>query len=644
VDRDAALSLARLRPRLDATFAAERAADPAGWAAVQARLDAHFAALFTPLRAVYGDRFDFWYHLERIVELAVRSALERPADLRALDAARAAQPDWFASEQMLGAVCYVDRYAGTLAGVRERIPYFKELGLTYLHLMPLFRAPEGNNDGGYAVSSYREVDPALGTMAELAALAADLRAEGISLVLDFIFNHTSDEHEWAIAARQNPDADDNCYLMFPDRDLPDAYDRTVREIFPDQRPGAFTWLADIQRWVWTTFHSFQWDLDYANPEVFRRMAGEMLFLANQGVEILRLDAVAFVWKRLGTVCESLPEAHLLVRAFNALARIAAPALLFKSEAIVHPAEVVTYIDPAECQLSYNPLQMAVGWEALATRDARLMRQSLRHWWRIPEGTAWVDYVRSHDDIGWTFDDDDAAMFGIDGFDHRRFLNAFYTGKFPGTFSRGMPFQENPKTGDARISGTCASLAGLEKALREEGPAEVELAIGRIALLYGLALSLGGIPLIYLGDELATRNDYSFAQVHEHAEDSRWVHRPAFDAAAFARRLDGDSVEGRLYGHLRHLIALRKATPALAGGNADFPDTGSDRVLGYWRWNGSDRLLGLANVGEGDAFVPAWALQGLGPTARDLVFDETIAPADGVALAPYQLRWLVPTGS
>ena len=641
MDRDAAPTLARLRPRLDQTFAAERAADPDTWGEVQARLDRHFEALFTPLRKIYGDRFDFWYHLERIVELAVRSALERPSDLRLLDEARDLRPDWFLSEQMLGAVCYVDRYAGTLAGLRERIPYFKELGLTYLHLMPLFLAPDGHNDGGYAVSSYREVDPRIGTMADLATLARDLRAEGISLVLDFIFNHTSDEHEWAIAARANPDAPDTCYLMYPDRTLPDLYDATVREIFPDQRPGAFTWLPDAERWVWTTFHSFQWDLDYANPEVFRRMGAEMLFLANQGVEILRLDAVAFVWKRPGTVCESLPEAHLIVRAFNALSRIAAPALLFKSEAIVHPAEVLSYIDPLECQLSYNPLQMAVGWEALATRDARLMRQSLRHWWRIPRGAAWVNYVRSHDDIGWTFDDDDADALGIDGFQHRRFLNAFYTGRFPGSFSRGLPFQENPKTGDARISGSCASLAGLGKALLEEGPTEVELAIRRVALLYGLGMSLGGIPLIYLGDELATLNDHRFADMPEHADDSRWVHRPAFDPAAFARRTDERSIEGRLFARISRLVALRKGAPALAGVDADFPDTGNDRVMAYWRWNGSDVLLALANVGEGDAYVAPWALQGLGERARDLIDDELIETAGGVGLAPYQLRWLVP---
>ena len=289
-------------------------------------------------------------------------------------------------------------------------------------------------------------------MDELAALAADLRAAGISLVVDFIFNHTSNEHEWARKAVAGEPGFEDFYLIFPDRTMPDAYEETVREIFPDDHPGSFVQLED-GRWIWATFYHFQWDLNYANPAVFRAMAGEMLFLANQGVEVLRMDAVAFIWKRLGTPSESLPEAHLLLRAFNAVLRMAAPSLLFKSEAIVHPDEVIEYVSLEECQLSYNPLQMALTWEALATRDARMLQQALERRHALPAGTAWVNYVRSHDDIGWTFADEDAAELGIDGYAHRRFLNDFYVGRFPGSFSRGVPFQENPKTGDARVTGT-----------------------------------------------------------------------------------------------------------------------------------------------------------------------------------------------
>ncbi|MDQ2810004.1 MAG: alpha-amylase family glycosyl hydrolase, partial [Chloroflexota bacterium] len=434
MDPDASLSLARILPRLEARFAG---ADPAAWAVFRTRLYAHFGTLFPLLRHLYGGQYDFFYHLEATLEMAATMWLARSPALQALDAAREADPGWFQAQGMLGAVAYVDLFAETLDGVQAKVPYFQELGVTYLHLMPPFLAPAGNNDGGYAVSSYRETNPALGTMADLTDLAGALRVAGISLALDFVFNHTSDEHAWARAALAGDPQYQAYYRMFPDRSIPDAYERTLREIFPDQRPGNFTWRPDAQRWVWTTFNSFQWDLNYANPEVFTRMAEELLFLANQGVEVLRLDAVAFIWKQLGTACENLPEAHLLIQAFNALVRIAAPALLFKSEAIVHPDEVIRYIRPDECRLSYNPLLMALLWNTLATRDVRLLAASMRDRFPIDPRCAWVNYVRVHDDIGWTFDDAVAGRLGINGYDHRRFLNQFYTGRYPGSFARGV---------------------------------------------------------------------------------------------------------------------------------------------------------------------------------------------------------------
>ena len=455
-------SLTRLKPRLEQRFKSYAKKSPAHWRLFMHRLETNFPLLFELLISLYQDQYDFFYHLEDLLFSLAESWIDRPEDLKALDAAREADPGWFHSNRMLGGVCYVDLFAGDLSGIRSKIPYFKELGLNYLHLMPLFCAPAGENDGGYAVSSYREVDPRLGSMAQLAELSAELRREGISLVLDLVFNHTSDEHGWALRARQGDPDYQEYYRIFPDRRMPDAYEANLREIFPDEHPGAFTFRPELDSWVWTTFHAYQWDLNYANPAVFNRMIQEMLFLANQGAEVLRLDAVAFIWKKLGTSCENLPEAHTLIQAFNAVARIAAPALLFKSEAIVHPDEVAKYISAQECQLSYNPLLMALLWNSLATRDVSLLNQALRERYKIPSDTAWVNYVRCHDDIGWTFSDEDARRLSIDGFHHRNFLNAFYTGRFPGSFARGLPFQENPKTGDVRISGTCASLAGLGK--------------------------------------------------------------------------------------------------------------------------------------------------------------------------------------
>jgi amylosucrase len=508
----------------------------------------------------------------------------------------------------------------------------KELGLTYLHLMPLFKEPEKENDGGYAVSSYREVHPPLGTLEQLRELATELRHEGISLVLDLVFNHTSDEHEWAMRAKEGDPEAQAYYRLFPDRTLPDAYEAHLREIFPDEHPGAFTFSAETGQWVWTTFHKYQWDLNYDNPAVFNRMAEEMLFLANVGVEVLRLDAVAFTWKKLGTGCENLPEAHLLIQAFNAVARIAAPALLFKSEAIVHPDEVIQYIRPDECQLSYNPLLMALLWNSLATREVRLLRLALRERSKLPEGCAWVNYVRVHDDIGWTFSDEDAARLGINGYDHRRFLNDFYTGRFPGSFARGLPFQENPKTGDCRISGTCASLAGLEKALKEETEKQVELALRRLLLLHGIILTVGGIPLIYLGDEVGILNDYDFINDPAKARDSRWVHRPVTDWAKRARRHEPGSLEGRIYQRLCQLIEMRQSHPAFGGNNMQVMDTGSDQVLGYVRQSQDERVLVFANLSEQPQTLQGNLLRvyGLGYTFVDLLGGQTV-PAGNLQL-------------
>ncbi|MFQ5613022.1 MAG: alpha-amylase family glycosyl hydrolase [Anaerolineae bacterium] len=644
LEQQADLSLTRLLPRLETEFCRQIEADSEGWQLFTGRLQTHFPYLFQRLFHLYGRQYDFFYHLEQILVIAARRWLERPADLKALDAARERDRDWFRAQDMIGGVCYVDLFAGDLNGIAQRIPYLKELGLTYLHLMPLFRTPQGDNDGGYAVSSYRQVNPALGTMDQLAALATELRGNGISLVLDFVFNHTSDEHEWAQRALAGDPDFQAYYWMFDDRTVPDQYQQHLRDIFPDRGTGSFSYRPEIRKWVWTTFYPFQWDLNYSNPVVFARMLEEMLFLANAGVEILRLDAVAFIWKQMGTNCENLPEAHLIIQAFNALARIAAPALLFKSEAIVHPDEVAKYIGPRECQLSYNPLLMALLWNSLATREVRLLNHSVRKRFKIPPNCAWVNYIRSHDDIGWTFADEDAGQLGINSFDHRCFLNAFYTGRFPGSFARGLPFQENPHTGDARVSGTLASLAGLEQALQDEDEAATELAIRRILLLHSIILSIGGIPLIYLGDEVGTLNDYSYRQDPARAKDSRWVHRPCADwQGSLARRLDPDSVQGRIYRGLRHLIGLRRANAALAGDEMEVVTTGNEHVFSYVRHCLDQRLLVLANFTEREQAIPAneVRLHGLSYDFTDLVTGRTITLDQDLKLEPYQFRWLKP---
>ena len=643
IQREAARSLTRLLPRVAQAFA-EAGGAAVAWNVFEQRLQREWPRLFELLFGLYGTQYDFFYHIEQLLLAMAQSWLERPDWLKQRDALREADTEWFQSERMMGGVLYVDRFCGTLARLREFIPYFRELGLTYLHLMPLFEAPEGNNDGGYAVSSYRRVNPHIGTTAELADLARELDTAGISLVLDFVFNHTSDEHEWARRAQAGDPDYQEFYFLFPDRTMPDAYERTLREIFPTVRRGSFTWRPDMQRWVWTTFNSFQWDLNYANPAVFRAMAAEMLFLANLGVAVLRLDAVPFIWKRMGTNCENQPEAHRIIQAFNAIARITAPALLFKSEAIVHPDDVLSYVSPQECQLSYNPLLMALLWETLATREVKLLAHSLSHRFRLPPACAWINYLRSHDDIGWTFDDNDARAVGIDPWGHRQFLNAFYTGRFPGSFARGLPFQENPDTGDARVSGTLASLAGLEQALAGGDPQTIDVAIRRIILLHSIVLSIGGIPLIYLGDEVGTLNDYGYVSDPVKAGDSRWVHRPLRNQVAMDQRHDPTTIPGRIFSTLTRLIHLRTTLPALRDGMMEVVRSDNRHVLAYVRQTGSQRVLVLTNFSEYPQSIAGNLLRMYGPGLElfDLIQEQPVSATTALTLQPYQFVWLTPS--
>lgn len=645
LEHEAHKSLQRILPRVEQTLKKNVSKDQQGWKQFTVRLHKNFPALFDLYFEIYKDRYDFFYHLEDLLTSIARSWFNRPIDLRELDELREENPLWFQSNQMLGGVCYVDLFANNLEGVKSKIPYFKELGLTYLHLMPLFKAPEGENDGGYAVSSYREVHPPLGTMKQLASLARELRNANISLVVDLVFNHTSDEHTWAEHAKAGDEDFMDYYRIFPSREMPDRYEQNLREIFPEEHAGAFSPLPlgegraerGVRGWVWTTFHSYQWDLNYANPAVFNRMAEEMLFLANQGVEVLRLDAVAFIWKQIGTSCENLPQAHTLIQAFNAVARIASPALIFKSEAIVHPDDVVKYISSDECQLSYNPLLMALLWNSLATRKTRLLSHSLATRFKIHPETAWVNYVRVHDDIGWTFSNEDAALLGVNGDDHRRFLNDFYRGRFNGSFARGLPFQENSQTGDCRISGTCASLAGLEKALNEEGAKEVDLAIRRILLIHGVILTVGGIPLIYLGDEIGTLNDYSYLDDPAHERDSRWVHRPRADWEKYAKRNDANSIEGRVFHGLKMLIKLRKQHEAFAGGGLEVIQTGNEHVLGFIRANAGKCAVIFANFSEIPQVISRHITEQYAVQTKRLLHGRiSISPQKSLSLEPLDL--------
>ena len=476
-------------------------------------------------------------------------------------------------------------------------------------------------------------------------MATELRLHGISLTLDFVFNHPSDEHEWAERALSGDLEYQKYYRMFPDRKLPDAYEGSMPEVFTEDHPGAFTYRSRLRKWVWTTFHTYQWDLNYENPVVFNRMLEEMLFLANQGVEILRLDAVAFLWKRLDTNCQNLPEAHWIIKAFNALVSIAAPAMVFKSEAIVHPDEVRKYIGLDECPLSYNPQLMALLWESLATRDARVLENAMRRDVVLPEGCAWVNYVRCHDDIGWAFSDEDLKAAGFEPRAHRYFLTDFYTGRFVGSFSRGVPFQQDPRTGESRISGTCASLAGIEKALDDADDQDLDLAIKRILLIHGIIITIGGIPLIYLGDELATLNDYSYDKDPAKIGDSRWLHRPALDWKRAEQRHEVTTVPGRVYQGLLRLLQLRGQNLAFTRADTEVVETGNRHVFGFIRSGDRHVVFVLANFSEQEQRLEARRLRQMGmrKTMVDLYAGRTITAAQELLLEPYQFMVLARVG-
>jgi amylosucrase len=620
-----------------------------GDAAFAVRFERWFGELRAPLHAVYGADARFPDAWRALLAAIAAAAAARPADLRALDHEREITPDWLHREQAVGYVAYVDKFAGTLAGVRERLPYLRELGVGYLHLMPLLRARPAPNDGGYAVADYGAVEPALGTIDDLRALAADLRAAGMALCIDVVLNHTAREHGWARAAMAGDKRMLAYYRTFAGRDEPDAFELTLPEVFPDTAPGSFTWVPELERWVWTTFNAYQWDLDWSNPEVFVAMAGVILDLAAAGVDVLRLDAVPFLWKRRGTDCQNQPEVHELVQALRAVVRIAAPGVAFKAEAIVSPRQLVAYLgagkhEGKQCDLAYHNVLMVLLWSALASRRVALMTHTLRAMPRVPPLAGWVTYVRCHDDIGWAITEEDAAAVGEDGYRHRRFLADFYAGDFPASFARGARFQPDPRTGEARTSGAAASLAGLEQALTSGDELAVELAIRRVLLLYAVAFAHGGLPLIYMGDELGLRNDFSYQEDPARADDNRWMHRPPMDWATAGRRDDPRTVEGRMWGGLRRLIEARRATRAVhAQGLSEPVWTGNDHVFGLLREHAGERLLVLAS------FTPEpQAVHAAVAHDRGFVFADAAAEPDGrplraegdfVMLAPYQHLWL-----
>lgn len=592
------------------------------------------------LERLYGGHPDHAAVAAALREEMARAFKARPADLKRLDLQRDLEPDWFLRPDMVGYAAYADRFAGSISAIEGKLDYLEGLGVRYLHVMPCLKPRKGPNDGGYSVQDYRRLNPDLGSMADLERLARKMRGRGMSLCIDLVLNHTAREHDWAQRAIAGEKAYQDYYYIFDDDILPRAYEQTLVEIFPNDAPGSFTFVPELGKWVWTTFHDHQWDLNWSNPWVFLEICKIMLFLANKGVDVLRLDAVAFMWKRMGTRCQSEPEVHLILRALRAVSRIVAPAVIHLEEAITAPAEMLTYLGTGEHDgrignLGYHNSLMVQYWSALASRDTRLMRHVLEtHFPEQLNNATYVTYLRCHDDIGWAVTDEDAGAQGFSGSAHRAFLSSFYEGRFPGSFARGALFQENAATGDKRISGTLASLAGVET--------EPELAVQRMLLGVALIASYGGVPMIYMGDEIAIANDWSYLDDPLHASDSRWLHRPVMDWDGAARANAPETVEGKVFAGTQAILQRRARLAQL---HASVPTRilhpVCAQVFAFARLAPTGALLCLFNFSEDVQHIPADWLRAQGATRmRDLLSDHDVVLHDAqLVLLPYARVWL-----
>ena len=565
---------------------------------------------------------------------------ERKKSLRDQDARREADPDWYRRRDLLGMMLYVNAFAGDLKGVQKKLKYIKECGVNYLHLMPLLASPKGRSDGGYAVSDFRAVQPELGTMEDLEKLADACRKAGMSLCLDFVMNHTSEDHEWAQKARAgDPDCRER-YFFYDSWDIPREFERTVPQVFPTTAPGSFTQLEDGQI-VMTNFYPYQWDLNYANPVVFNDMTENLLFLANRGIDVIRLDAIPYIWKELGTTCRNLPQVHTLARMLRMVCEVVCPSVLLLGEVVMEPVKVVPYFgtpEKPECHMLYNVTTMATTWHTLATGDASLLKRQMEIVCSLPKDFLFLNYLRCHDDIGWGLDYPWLKEhFNIDEVSHKRYLNNWFTGRYPGSSARGELYNDDPFLGDARLCGTTASLCGMEAADFEDDPFKLERAIACDLTLHAWMLSQSGIPVVYSGDEIGQLNDYTYHTDPEKWDDSRYIHRGAFQWDLAEYRGDSETRQGKLFQGLRRLEAIRAGEPCFdAKADVWVEDSGDHRILALCRRSGNRELMCLFNFSS--EFVRAHVARD--DSYTELMYGTTYEGLRDAELWPNGFAWLL----
>ena len=564
--------------------------------------------------------------------------LKRSTELKKRDIKKEKNPDWFKEKEMLGMMLYIDNFAGNLKGVEKKLAYLKECNVNCLHLMPFLDTPKGKSDGGYAVADFRKVRPDLGTMKDLARLTEKCHENGMNVCMDFVMNHTSEEHEWAKRARAGEGEYMSRYFFYDNGDIPARYEETVPQVFPTTAPGNFTWLPEIGHYVLTTFYPYQWDLNYRNPRVFNEMMYNFLFLANQGMDIIRIDAVPYIWKELGTSCRNLKEVHTIVRIMRMIAEIVCPSVILLGEVVMEPEKVVPYfgtVEKPECHMLYNVTTMATTWNSIATRDIRLLKKQMDIVSRLPKQYTFLNYLRCHDDIGWGLDFDTMKQWGMEEPSHKRYLNDYFTGKIAGSISRGELYNDDPVTQDARFCGTTASMCGIEAAGFEGNAEKMQVAIQEDLMLHAYMLTQSGIPMLYSGDELGQVNDYSYKDDAEKASDSRYLHRGAFQWTLADKRKDLSTVQGQLFQMLNRLEQIRRQENVFSQEAEVYTyDVHNDSILGILREYKGERFIALFNFSENEQ--TAW-MQEEG-IFRNLVNGEIVEVKDPV-LKGYEFVWM-----
>lgn len=564
--------------------------------------------------------------------------LKRSTELKKRDIKKEKNPDWFKEKEMLGMMLYIDNFAGNLKGVEKKLAYLKECNVNCLHLMPFLDTPKGKSDGGYAVADFRKVRPDLGTMKDLARLTEKCHENGMNVCMDFVMNHTSEEHEWAKRARAGEGEYMSRYFFYDNGDIPARYEETVPQVFPTTAPGNFTWLPEIGHYVLTTFYPYQWDLNYRNPRVFNEMMYNFLFLANQGMDIIRIDAVPYIWKELGTSCRNLKEVHTIVRMMRMIAEIVCPSVILLGEVVMEPEKVVPYfgtVEKPECHMLYNVTTMATIWNSIATRDIRLLKKQMDIVSRLPKQYTFLNYLRCHDDIGWGLDFDTLKQWGMEEPSHKRYLNDYFTGKIADSISRGELYNDDPVTQDARFCGTTASMCGIEAAGFEGNAEKMQVAIQEDLMLHAYMLTQSGIPMLYSGDELGQVNDYSYKDDAEKASDSRYLHRGAFLWELADKRKDLSTVQGQLFQMLNRLEQIRRQENVFSQEAEVYTyDVHNDSILGILREYKGERFIALFNFSENEQ--TAW-MQEEG-IFRNLVNGEIVEVKDPV-LKGYEFVWM-----